>query len=92
MGKWILGLNGLVLGLGSVFLILLLLILFITIMSKVVQNAEKGDKGKEKTVPAKAIQAPAEDEDEVIAVIAAAVACMAQREGKRFKIRSFKRV
>ena len=33
-----------------------------------------------------------EDEDEIVAVIAAAVACMAASEGTRLKVKSFRRV
>jgi|GEM_PF-5271102 len=88
-----LGLQGLILGLGSVFLVLFLLIIIISIMGKLVQNSEKKqiEPIVEKTISKEPV-AIEDDEDEIIAAITAAIACMAQREGKKFKIRSYKRV
>ncbi|MEX1375976.1 MAG: OadG family protein [Eubacteriales bacterium] len=88
------GLTGLLLGLGSVFIVLISLIVFISIMGYIVQKGDK--KAKKPTLakssPVEAKKSVETDEDEIIAVISAAVACMAQQEGKKFKIRSFKRV
>jgi len=95
MEKWIIGLKGLILGLGTVFLVLILLIGFIYIMSKIVQKiGEKPSsvQGTEKKVITQNVVKPQDDEGEIIAVIAAALSCMAQREGKKFNIRSFRRV
>ena len=85
--------NGLVIGLGSVFIILVILIAVINVL----KLASKPPKDKQ---PAKAVETakPAKtsetkhDENEIIAVIAAAINCMAAREGKRFAIKSYKRV
>jgi len=91
----ILGLKVMVLGLGSVFVVLALLILFIRVMGSLVQKSEKKvSVPKVTNSPVKQEKAPvqADDEDEIIAAITAAIACMAQREGKKFKIRSFNRV
>ena len=84
------GTTGLLFGLGSVFLVLVLLICFITLMKQLTKNKQKA-----KASPAPAVEAPKkdeEDEGEIIAVIAAAIACMAQREGKKFKIKSYRRI
>jgi len=91
----LLGLKVLVLGLGSVFVVLVLLIIFISVMGSLVQNSEKKaivPKVTKNTVKEEKALLQADDEDEIVAVITAAIACMAQREGKKFKISSFKRV
>ena len=92
MSNGILGLQSLVLGLGSVFAVLILLIVFIGIMGKFVQATEKKSETPKKAAKTEAKPVQADDEDEIIAVISAAIACMAQREGKKFKISSYKRV
>jgi len=89
---WMLGLKSLLLGLGSVFAVLVLLIVFISIMGKFVQGSEKKQKSPKKAEKPAVKPSVEDDEDEVVAVISAAIACMAQREGKKFKIRSYKRV
>ncbi|MBN2879510.1 MAG: OadG family protein [Clostridia bacterium] len=88
------GITGLVLGLGSVFTVLFLLIFFIFLMGKIVQKSDKkaNNSPAPKSIPAKQEVSSADNEDEIIAAITAAIACMAQREGKKFKISSFKRV
>ena len=84
--------NGLVIGLGSVFVILVILIAVINLL-KVSANGGKNKKPAAAPVVAKpAEKKEEEDESEIIAVIAAAINCMAQREGKRFAIKSFKRI
>lgn len=91
---WDLGLQGLVLGLGAVFLVLIVLIVLILILGKVSNSNTKRNKTKGKSV--EPVTKPAvvhqNDEDEIIAAITAAIACMAQHEGKKFKIRSYRRV
>ena len=93
MDKWILGLQLLVIGLGAVFLVLLILIILILVMGKLAKGKtdKKTSETKKQAIGEIAVK-PQDDENEVIAAIAAAIACMAQREGKKFKIRSFKRV
>lgn len=88
-------------GLSVVFLALVILIAFVWIMGKIF-NIGKNKKtpanaAKETTVKTAAVQkaqnpqktnAVNSDDDEVIAVIAAAVAAMGQANGKTYKIRS----
>lgn len=88
-------------GLSVVFLALVILIAFVWIMGKIF-NIGKNKKtpanaAKETTVKTAAVQkaqnpqktnAVNADDDEVIAVIAAAVAAMGQANGKTYKIRS----
>jgi len=92
--NWMLGLQGLVLGLGAVFLVLIILIVLIFIMGKVAHGKPKKDKVDEKSMQPviKTLSNPKNDEEEIIAVITATIACMASREGKKYKIKSFKRV
>jgi sodium pump decarboxylase gamma subunit len=84
--------NGLVMGFGSVFVILVILIAVINLL----KLGTRGKKNKKAAVTPVAVKPVVkeveEDESEIIAVIAAAVNCMAQREGKRFAIKSFKRI
>lgn len=91
---WMLAIQGLVLGLGAVFTVLVILIILIFILGKIVRGASKKDTPKEKTAQpiTTKVSVPKNDEDEIAAVIIAAIACIEQREGKRFKIRSFRRV
>ena len=95
MDKWIIGLKGLILGLGTVFLVLILLIAFIYFLSKIVHTLDKtqAPKKEEKIITITENKTNTENnESEIIAAIAAALACLAQKEGKKFKIRSFRRV
>ena len=84
--------NGLIMGFGSVFIILIILIAVINLL----KLGASGNKSKKTAVAPVALKPVKneveEDESEIIAVIAAAVNCMAQREGKRFAIKSFKRI
>lgn len=88
-------------GLVVVFLGLVLLIAAITIMGKIFEalRASKNDAkpvpAPKPAVPAKpapaAVPAASADDDEVIAVIAAAVAAMAEADGTVYAIKSVKR-
>jgi sodium pump decarboxylase gamma subunit len=88
------GSKGLVIGLSSVFLILVILIGVINIMRVSLKKNSKVDNKKVVKVetPKPVVEQKDDDEDEIIAVIAAAINCMAQREGKRFAIKSFRRI
>ncbi len=87
------GLNGLIMGLGSVFIILVLLILVINLLKLTSVNKKKTGQVKPlSSANDSAVKAYKEDESEIIAVIIAAINCMAQREGKKFAIKSYKRV
>ena len=92
--NWDLGLQGLVLGLGAVFLVLVVLIVLILVMGKVANGNTKKTKAKKAPVQsvAKPVASPQNDEDEIVAAITAAIACIGQKEGKKFKIRSYRRV
>lgn len=85
------GFYGFLIGIGCVFLVLLVLILLISVMGKIVQSGGKS-KAKAPKTNKKALNSHVDDEDEIMAVITAAIACMSQREGKKYKIRSYKRV
>ena len=90
-------------GLVGVFLALVLLIIFVSLFGKVFSGI--GNKEKNKSKPAdspavnvtKSAPAPApaavsaEDDNEVIAVISAAVAMMAEQDGKKYAVKSIKR-
>lgn len=87
------GLKGLIIGLGSVFVILIVLIFVINLLKLTSKDKSKAKTAKSVTEAKPVASKNAdEDEDEIIAVIAAAISCMAHREGKRYAIRSFKRV
>lgn len=92
--NWDLGLQGLALGLGAVFLVLVVLIVLILVLGKVANSNTKKDKTKEKVVEpvANPVVVSQNYEDEIIAAITAAIAYIGQKEGKKFKIRSYKRV
>ncbi len=88
-------------GLAVVFLALVILIVFVWLMGKIFSIGS--DKKKITAEPAKPIvpikTAPVKpaavntaDDDEVIAVIAAAVAAMGQAEGKTYKVKSVRAV
>lgn len=85
-------------GLVVVFLGLVLLIAFITLVGKIFEKIDKSKAAKksEETAPvpapsaAPAVQAAAGDSDEIIAVISAAVAMMSAADGKPYRIRSVK--
>lgn len=88
-------------GFVIVFVALILLIIAVTIMGGIF-DALKGKKKQKAEVkaspaaipvpaaPAKPAQAVSSDEDEVIAVITAAVAAMAQESGKNLRIASIR--
>ena len=87
------GVNGLIIGLGSVFTILIILIVVINLLKLSSKSGSNGKKAKEVTVSSEKTPAQdTEDENESIAAIAAAINCMAQREGKRFAIKSYRRI
>lgn len=88
-------------GLSVVFLALIILILFVWIMGKfftAIENRKNSIAPAElKTAPVKASAAvkPAavnNSDDEVIAVISAAIAALGQAEGKNYKLKSVKPV
>ena len=91
------GTNSLVIGLGSVFTILLLLILITTIIKFLAKPKAKKIETEtaDETVKEAKVVLPVEvenDDDEIIAVIAAAISSVSQREGKAYAIKSYKRV
>lgn len=89
-------------GLVVVFLGLVLLIAFISIIGSIFKSIDNKKKAQaeekkpvQKAAPVVRVITPAEpaedsDDDEVIAVIAAAVAMMSAAEGKNYRIRSVK--
>lgn len=86
-------------GLVVVFLGLVLLIAFISIIGKIFTAVDAKKKNKSAAAPApKAVQAPAAaaspvaaaDDDEIIAVISAAVAMMGAADGKSYRVKSVK--
>ena len=86
------------LGMAIVFSVLGLIILDIKVMTAVLRTKKlRKDAKIEEPKPTPAIESgdvskETENEEELIAVIAAAVACMAQAEGTRLRIRSFRRI
>ena len=92
-------------GLVVVFLALVLLIVFVQIFGKIFSGITKNEKKGSKpdvipvpqvTVPENVTRSVPEpeisgDDDEVIAVISAAVAMMAARDGKKYAVRSINR-
>ena len=93
-------------GITVVFAGLVLLILFISAIGKIFEAINNSKKPKQKTIsksePVKAVQEAVtiqpvpektdDDNDEVIAVISAAVAMMAAAENKTYRIKSVKPV
>ncbi len=92
-------------GLSVVFLGLIILILFVWLMGKTFTAIENRDKSKapaeikaEKPQPIVApvkqssVKPASKSEDEIIAVIAAAVAAMGEADGKKYKLKSVKAV
>ncbi len=88
-------------GLVVVFLGLILLIAFISIIGKIFASIDKKKKSAVKTVseasskadaPAKAAAPTVQvsEDDEIIAVISAAVAMMGEAEGKAYRLKSVK--
>ncbi|MGN0675728.1 MAG: OadG family transporter subunit [Oscillospiraceae bacterium] len=88
-------------GLVVVFLGLVLLIAFISIIGKIFTAVDAKKRNKSAAAPApKAVQAPAaaaapaapaaSDDDEIIAVISAAVAMMGAADGKSYRVKSVK--
>ena len=102
---WSLALSVLFSGIVIVFIVLIILIIVVGLFDKVLE-ALTGKKKKEKapkepTPPAPKVEAPKAapvaleakgDDDEVIAVISAAVAPMGSEDGKTYRIKSVKRV
>lgn len=88
-------------GLVVVFLALVLLIIFVSLFGKVFSGMENKNKKKATDTPAVNVTKPApvpapaavsaEDDNEVIAVISAAVAMMAAKDGKNYAVKSIKR-
>lgn len=84
-------------GLGIVFIALVVIILILTLQALIFKNVGKGKKAEKKAAapaPAPApvqAAAPAEDDAEIAAVIAAVVAMMSE-SGSGLKIRSIRRV
>ncbi len=85
-------------GLSVVFLGLIILILFVWVFGKIFTrktdntNIEKKNESLKSVVaPAAPVVKPADsNEDEIVAVIAAAVAAMGQADGKVYKVKSIK--
>lgn len=89
-------------GIVIVFIVLILLVLIMVLFGKVASSgrAKRGEEAPQKTVPVKnnnhmtpppvslASGLPAGDDDELIAVIAAAVQALDHDSGKRYVIRS----
>jgi sodium pump decarboxylase gamma subunit len=94
------GLKVTVLGMGTVFIVLLLLILVINLISRFVNGNSSKDKtsGKEKTehkVEIETIKTKSQDvqgDDELICVITAAVAASLNRSTHNLVVRSIRRV
>lgn len=82
-------------GLGIVFIALVVIILILMLQALIFKNVGKGKKAEKKAAaPAPApvqAAAPAEDDAEIAAVIAAVVAMMSE-SGNGLKIRSIRRV
>lgn len=84
-------------GLGIVFIALVVIILILTLQALIFKNVGKGKKAEKKAAapaPAPApvqAAAPVEDDAEIAAVIAAVVAMMSE-SGNGLKIRSIRRV
>lgn len=91
-------------GLVVVFLALVLLIIFVTLFGKIFQSSsKKSNDKKNSTPPAPQKPAPVEvnatketvasesEDDNIIAVISAAVAMMAAKDGKNYAVKSIKR-
>ncbi len=84
-------------GMLIVFAALILLIFIIWVFGKFFSGAPKNEKGVKTPTPAKAAPvsvastATSQSNDDIIAVIAAAVAVYGENEGKRYTIRSVKR-
>jgi len=83
-----------IVGLGIVFIVLVLLIFSIGILSLLAKKREPKSPVIEPALDIKPdiIIDTKDDEDEIIAIITAAIACMAQSSGKQFAIKSYKRV
>lgn len=90
----------LVTGLVVVFLILILLVIVLWALGKVMNIKRKPKEAAPKAEPQKSEAAPAqaviedefeEDDSEIIAVIAAAVAAYGESEGKQYRVASVKR-
>lgn len=86
------GLNGFIVGISCVFLVLVVLILFINLMSAIIKSSAKSASKAANNTKTETQSTSESDEDEVLAVISAAIACMSQRSGKKFKIKSFRRL
>ena len=88
-------------GLAVVFLALVILIAIVWLMGKIfsigsgkkkISAEQKKTIVPAKTVPVKTATVNTADNDEVIAVIAAAVAAMGQADGKTYKVKSVRAV
>lgn len=87
---------GTLIGVCTVFVVLILLWAFIEIMHFAVEKSTAPKKPKKQTeTPAEqTVSEPSADNNELIAVITAAVACMLEAQGvpaTNFKIKSFRR-
>lgn len=86
-------------GMLIVFAALILLIFIIWVFGKFFSGVSKKDKKAEKTAPVKSAPAAApvvlpaatQSNDDIIAVIAAAVAVYGESEGKKYAVRSVRR-
>ena len=79
-------------GMGTVFLGLVILIGAIKILSSLMGEKKKKQAAEPAPAPAPAPPVAQEDEDELIAVLTAAVAMMTEGTGGKYRITSFRRV
>ena len=85
-------------GIAIVFTVLIVLVAVMSLFGKVVSSSSKKPEKVAKETPDKpVVKAPSlpvaqnEDEDEIIAVIAAAVVAFSQSAGKQYAVRSIRR-
>lgn len=104
-GNWGLIGSTVVTGIVIVFLILAILIFFLWAMGKIFQSVDKSKAKKaeqkaavsaapapeSKPAPAEVYEEIEEDDDEIIAVISAAIAAYGEAEGKQYRISSVKK-
>lgn len=96
-GMWATVITGIIV----VFLILAILIGFVSLMGKISTIGGKKNKKEEKETVAKTTEAPEqvaadeetyeEDDSEIIAVISAAIAAFSEQDGKTYAIKKIKR-
>ncbi len=92
------GAKSLVVGLGSVFFILILLVIVTRLLkifsvreSKKIASATANE-AIERAEKEKSVAIHDSNDDEIIAVIAAAISCISENEGRKYAIKSYRRV